>query len=128
MHVDVTLNARADLRDLRAKEPAAAAAILVAFQQIQVDPRAIDKLTTHGNSVVGSQNLNIKKWERMQRMGNFWRFRILDTPATNYRVVYGYHWQTRQICILAVVHKEDFDYDDTESDLSQRILADWRSL
>lgn len=128
MHVDVTLNATADLRKLRAKDPAAAAAILVAFQQIQVDPRAIDKLLTHGNSFVGSQTLNIKKWERMQRMGNLWRFRILDTPATNYRVVYGYHWQTRQICILAVVHKGEFDYDDTESDLSQRILADWRSL
>lgn len=53
---------------------------------------------------------------------------VLDTPATVYRVVYGYHWHTRQVCILAIVHKDEFDYDNLNSSLAQRILADWRAI
>lgn len=128
MHLDIHQNAAQDLRDLRADNPKAAAAVAVALEQIQADPKAIDKLTTYGNSIVGTAYLNIKPWELARRRGNLWRFRVLDTPATVYRVIYGYHWQTRQICVLAVVHKEKFDYDDLNSDLARRIPADWSAL
>lgn len=128
MHLDIHQSAAQDLRDLRVVNPGAAAAVTVALEQIQADPKAIDKLTTFGNSTVGVARLNIKRWETVRGQGNLWRFRVLDTPATVYRVVYGYHWQTRQICVLAVAHKEKFDYDDLNSDLARRILADWRTL
>ncbi|MBI3344135.1 MAG: hypothetical protein HY028_04650 [Gammaproteobacteria bacterium] len=128
MHLDIHQNAAQDLRDLRVVNPGAAAAVTVALEQIQVDPKAIDKLTTFGNNTVGAARLNIKRWESVRGQGNLWRFRVLDTPATVYRIVYGYHWQTRQICVLAVAHKEKFDYDDLNSDLARRILADWRTL
>lgn len=128
MHLDIHQNAAQDLRDLRVVNPGAAAAVTVALEQIQVDPKAIDKLTTFGNNTVDAARLNIKRWESVRGQGNLWRFRVLDTPATVYRVVYGYHWQTRQICVLAVAHKEKFDYDDLNSDLARRILADWRTL
>lgn len=128
MYLDIHQSAAQDLRDLRGVNPGAAAAVTVALEQIQADPKAIDKLTTFGNNTVGAARLNIKRWESVRGQGNLWRFRVLDTPATVYRVVYGYHWQTRQICVLAVVHKEKFDYDDLNSDLARRILADWRTL
>ena len=128
MHLDIHHNAAQDLRDLRVVNLGAAAAVAVALEQIQADPKAIDKLTTFGNNTVGVARLNIKRWESVRGQGNLWRFRVLDTPATVYRVVYGYHWQTRQICVLAVVHKDKFDYDDLNSDLAHRILADWRAL
>jgi hypothetical protein len=101
------------------------------LQEIDADPRAIEKLTSRGNSEVGELRMNVKAWEsaRTDRLApELWRLRVLDTAATNYRVVYGYHWQTQQICVLAVVHKEDFDYDDHESHIAQRILADWENL
>lgn len=109
MHLDIHQHAVEDLRNLRTHDPKSAAAVMVALEQIQADPKAIDKLTTSGNNIVGTARLNIKPWENPRNKANLWRFRVLDTPATVYRIVYGYHWQTRQICIFAVVHKEKFD-------------------
>ena len=128
MHIDICENAENDLDQLWQSDPEAAATITAVLEQMEADPNIIDVLTTRGNSNLDTTRLNIKVWENMRNQGNLWRFRILDTPATNYRVVYGYHWQTRQICILAIVHKENFDYDDTNSVLSRRIVADWRAL
>lgn len=133
MHVDLRKNAEDDLRKLRATNMPAAAAVMVALEQIEADPKAIDKLTTHGDDpTVGKDDpvrLGIKRWETAKRLSVLlWRFRIFDTPATVYRVVYGYHWQTKQICILAVVQKEAFDYDNLESDIAKRILDDWRAI
>lgn len=128
VHIDLHLHAKQDLFDLMAVDKRAAAAIAITIEQIEADPSAIDKLTTHGNNDFGQVRLGIKRWESMQRHGNIWRFRVLDTPATSHRVVYGYQWQTRQLCVLAIVHKEAFDYDDINSDLAKRIAADWRNL
>ncbi|MBL8446726.1 MAG: hypothetical protein JNJ44_04850 [Zoogloeaceae bacterium] len=126
--LDIHLHAAQDIARLREIDVKAAAAVLVALEQIKADPRAIDKLTTHGENRLGTARLGVKRWEAVRRVANLWRFRVFDTPATTYRVVYGYHYQTRQICVLAVVLKEEFDYDDLDSDLARRILADWRSI
>lgn len=133
MRIDLRKNAENDIRQLRATNIPAAAAVMVALEQIEADPKAIDKLTTHGDDPeVGKADpvrLGIKRWETAKRHGApLWRFRIFDTPATVYRVVYGYHWQTKQICILAVVHKEEFDYDNLDSEIAKRILDDWRAI
>ena len=101
------------------------------LEQIDADPHAIDKLTMRGNSDVGKGRINVKPWEsaRTDRLApKLWRLRVLDSAATDYRVVYGFHWQSRQICVLAIVHKDNFDYDDHESDIVKRILADWAEL
>lgn len=133
MQVDLHEHAAEDLWQLKMKDRNAAAAVAVILEQIEADPLAIDKLTTHGDNQVGEKLLNVKRWESVRRRpplhhGDLWRFRILNTAATNYRVVYGYRWQTRQICVLAIVHKDSFDYDDHSSDLAKRILADWRAI
>lgn len=127
MHIDIHENAVQDLRRVKAENPRAAAAILVTLEQIEADPDAIDKLTTHGDNHIGVERLGVKQWQEAKRVGNLWRFRVFDTPATVYRVVYGYHWQTHQICVFAVVHKEEFNYE-LNSDLAKRILADWRAI
>ena len=128
MHIDIHLHAREDIRALVKENKPAAAAVLVVLEQLGADPKVIDKLTTQGDNFLPVNRLNVKRWESVRRIGNLWRFRILDTPATSYRVVYGYHWQTGQLCVLAVVHKERFDYDDLESNIARRILGDWRAL
>jgi len=127
MHVDVHAHAEADLERLWNTDEAAAATVTVTLQEIQGDPNLLDKLTQHGDNEFGTLRLNVKRWTAAKPPANVWRFRILDTPATSYRIVYGYHWQTRQLCVLAVAHKDDFDYELT-SDLGRRILADWASL
>lgn len=127
MHVDIHDHAKADLRSLRAIAPRAAAAVLVALQQIEADPRVLDKLTTHGENEFGTVRIGVRQWEKAKGIANLWRFRVFDTPATVYRVIYGYHYQTKQICVLAVVHKEEFNYE-LDSDIARRILSDWNDI
>lgn len=129
MHIDIHEHAEADLDQLWIDDPGAAAAVTVTLEQLDADPRLVDKLTTHGNNPIGASEINVKRWQRIRsRTGDLWRFRALNTAATSYRVVYGYHLQTRQICVLGVVHKDKFDYDDPSNPLARRIVDDWRSL
>lgn len=130
MQIDVHSHAESDIDKIWLKDPDAAADVIATLEQLRVDPNLIDKLTTHGDNMAGPVRLNVKRWERMRNLkgGDLWRFRMLDTYATSYRVVYGYRYQTRQICILAVVHKNEFDYDEPSHPLAKRIAADWSSL
>ena len=123
---DICENAAADLDRLWDSDSKAAAAVVVALDEVLVDPELIKKLTTQGDVYFRTQRLGIKRWREAQRSpNNLWRFRILDTPATSYRVVYGFHWQLRHVCVLAIAHKDQLDYDNLDQDLSERILADW---
>lgn len=123
---DICENAAADLDRLWDSDSKAAAAVVVALDEVLVDPELIKKLTTQGDVDFRTQRLGIKRWREAQRSpNNLWRFRILDTPATSYRVVYGFHWQLRHVCVLAIAHKDQLDYDNLDQDLSERILADW---
>lgn len=126
MHVDIHKSAKEDLERLWQSDAAAAATVAVVLQELQGNPRAAARLIAHGETDVGSHLVNMRRWQ-VAKPHPLWRLRILDSPATSYRVVYGYHAQTRQICVLAVVHKDQFDYE-TNSDLGQRILADWRRI
>ena len=128
MHIDVHQHAKQDLSQLWTDNPKAAASVEVVLEQLAADPKVIDKLTTHGDNTVGKNLINVKSWQRVRGIADLWRFRILETPATTYRIIYGYHWQTRQLCVFAVVEKETYDYDNLESSINKRILADWRDL
>lgn len=128
MHIDVHEHALEDLNRIRTSSAGAVAAVLATLEQLQADPLALDKLTTFGNNDTDGTRFNVKRWESARNAkGDLWRLRVLDTPATAYRVVYGYYWPSRQICVLAIASKEEFDYD-TQSDLGRRILADWRDF
>ena len=129
MHIDIHESAEADIDRLWQTDPKAAAAVLATLEQLDADPRLVDKLTTHGNNPLGANEINVKRWQRIRsRQGDLWRLRALNTPATSHRVVYGYQIQTRQICVLGVVHKDEFDYDNPSNPLAQRIINDWRFL
>ncbi len=60
-------------------------------QEAEADEEIIEKCTTHGDIEIGSNVVNVKGWVEARRsIGNLFRFRILNTPATSYRIVYGY--------------------------------------
>jgi mRNA-degrading endonuclease RelE of RelBE toxin-antitoxin system len=125
MPIDILPGARNDLIRLKRSDPDALAVIATFLQEADADEKLIDKCTTQGNVVIGSNRLNVKAWVEARRtIGNLHRFRILDTPATSYRIVYGYDWHTRRIGILAIVHRDNFDYE-ISGQLADRIQADW---
>jgi mRNA-degrading endonuclease RelE of RelBE toxin-antitoxin system len=128
VHVDIHASAVGDLEELWAADPKAAAIVAVVLDELQADPTLAGTLIVHGDAPLAGFRLGVSKWQKARTIGaQIWRFRIFDTPATSYRVVYGYHAQTKQLCVLAVVHKENFDYE-FDSPIGARILDDWRSL
>ncbi len=124
--IDLLPGAKHDLAKLSQDDPDAFAGIVVFLQEARADGRLIDKFTTHGNVEIGPFSANVKGWSAARsRANNLFRFRVLNTPATKYRVVYGYDWRTRRFGILAVLDKDSFDYD-INSYIGRRIVADWR--
>lgn len=124
MPIDVLPGAERDIEQLEATDPDALAAVLTFLDEAEADPQLEQKLTTVGDVQFENIRVSIKRWARVQSAGNLLRVRILDTPATVYRVIYGYDWRKRRIGILAIVHKDYCDYD-PRSVLSRRIFDDW---
>jgi len=124
MALDYSSGAEADLANLDATDPEAHDLILVFLEEADVDQKLIDRFTTRGDGTLGKWHFNIKQWEATRGVANLYRIRVLDSPATDYRVVYGYDWLQRRICVLAIAHKELFNYEPS-SDLGGRILKDW---
>lgn len=109
-------------------EVEAASDILVFLQELKSDQQFVDKLLTVGKNQTTSFEFNVKQWRSAKKVGNLWRLRILDTPATRYRLIYGYRWQpTMQMMIFAVVNKDQYDYDNLKTDINQRIINDWNA-
>lgn len=124
MPIDVLPGAEEDIEQLASADPAALAAVLAFIEEAESDTALEATLTTVGNVNCGSFRVNIKRWVLAQSSGNLLRLRILDTPATGYRVIYGFDWRKRRIGILAIVDKSEFDYE-ISSKLAFRILRDW---
>jgi hypothetical protein len=127
MPIDVLPGAEEDIAELESLDPGALAVVLTVLDEAEADSSIQQKLTTYGDAYIGEWLLNVKPWVVARaRRDNLFRFRVLKTAATSYRVVYGYDWRAQRIGVLAIVHKEDFDYG-LKSTLSDRIFNDWRA-
>jgi len=124
MPIDVLPGALDDIAHLERTDPKALAVVLAFLQEAEADAELIDKFTSYGNVDLGKFRVNIKPWVLARATDNLFRVRILDTPATLYRVVYGYDWRQRRIGILAIVHKDLFDYE-IDGQIADRIFDDW---
>jgi mRNA-degrading endonuclease RelE of RelBE toxin-antitoxin system len=129
MSIEILPGAQADLEALALKNPRAAATIATFLEEAHADSDIVDKCTsaTPVEIVIGQfPVVSARPWINARGDNdNLFRFRLLETPATNYRVVYGYDWRSRQIGILAVVKRKEFDYG-LSGDLARRIRNDWR--
>jgi mRNA-degrading endonuclease RelE of RelBE toxin-antitoxin system len=126
MLIDLLPGAVQDIDSLCQSDPDALGTILPFLEEASADPALIDKFTTPGDVVFPHFHTNVKRWAGARRTCNFFRIRVLDSPATSYRVVYGYNWHERRIGVLAIVHKDYFDYG-LQSELAQRIFDDWHT-
>lgn len=134
--IDIHANAKSDLHALKEADLAALTDILVLLQEMKSCPNhSIDLMTTRGNNDLNSVEINSKEWIAARKSGNdLWRLRLLEvkenvsSPASKYRIIYGYHYQTRQLCILAVVKRDQYDYDDLTTEINKRIIRDWNEF
>lgn len=126
IQIDVLPGAKVDLAALKQSDPDALAVIVAFLEEADADKELIDRCTTHGDVVIGSTSVNVKGWVKARgSIGNLWRIQLLEIPEViRYRTIYGYDWHTRRIGILAVVHRDDFNYE-ISGELADRIQADW---
>lgn len=125
MHPD----AANDLRQLMVTDKFAAAKVAALLQQAKHDPKIIDSLLDHNFGADQAQPYHVSKWLNFWNTGyNIWRLKIWLIPrgSLRYRIVYAYQPSTLQYHVLAIVHR-DFDYQ-TDHEITQRILAAYRSL
>ena len=126
MIIGVLPGALDDIRALKVSDPGALAVVMTFLQEAEADPELLTKFTSYGKVKINETTADIKRWVAARGIGNIFRIRILDTPATNYRVIYGFDWRSRKIGLLAVRHKDEFNYEITGK-LADRIRDDWRS-
>lgn len=129
--VELHPNAAGDIRRIAKQTPKAAAAVSVLIQEMSADPDLHDRLLEHG---FADEDINIKHWWTEYKAGNsLWRLRLLtpNGPASDYRIMYGYvpyaPNQQARFCVLAIVHRGEFNYE-RDSEIGQRIVNDYQEL
>jgi hypothetical protein len=124
-------DAEADLESLRREHQEIADEVLIRLQELQGDQELLDALTDDNFGANQSAEIHVRKWARLWKAGQdiwrlkFWKLADYGIPL---RIVYAYLPGARRYYVLAVVHKEDINYDDPDDPLSQRILRAYWNL
>ena len=67
------------------------------------------------------------KWHDAQRVARLplWRLKFwdLEKSGLKYRVIYLYNWPDRSYNVMAVVHRDSFDYDDPTDPIRIRVFG-----
>ena len=79
----------------------------------------------HGSDRVGP--IAVMKWHDAQRVARLplWRLKFwdLEKSGLKYRVIYLYNWPDRSYNVMAVVHRDSFDYDDPTDPIRIRVFG-----
>ncbi|TPQ24918.1 hypothetical protein C2U68_17220 [Methylomonas koyamae] len=123
--IELHNDASQDIRSLL-KENKAHALKLVAFiNQLKADPSLQAHLLDHGFGADRNGTISISKWITMRKTANIpaWRMRAwsLEKQGLNYRIIYVYSWLDKNYYIMAVIKREDIDYDDPTHPIQLRI-------
>lgn len=122
-------DAYTDLADLEAKDPDAAAIVVVTLDEISENQNLLDALTVENFGARRTEKFEVKKWWQFWKSGSdIWRLRIwaLDDIGAPYRVVYAYERGKGRYHVLGIFHR-DFDYDPVDP-RTQRVINAYQNL
>jgi len=123
-------DAKGDLEDLWNSCPQAAAKIAVTLQELKGNPDLMDRLTQEDYGAYGTADFSIKKWiEQWYQDRNLWRLKIwdLEGDGLQYRIVYAFVPLKKHHHILAIVPREEFNYEASHP-ITQRIRLAYENL
>jgi mRNA-degrading endonuclease RelE of RelBE toxin-antitoxin system len=121
-------DAQADLDGLAPRDKAL---LMVCLEELESDPDLADNLLDDGYDETGAGTYGPKKWIRFYRQGiDIWRLRLWKAEAAglNYRVFYAYLPKQLRFYVLAIVPRNQVDYDDPSHHLAIRIRAAFDAL
>lgn len=124
--IEVHNDATADLKQIAAVDSVAFNALIAFIQQLKIDPALGGKLLDHGYGQDGCAVMSVMKWHSIHNHERqpVWRVKVLDLEkqGLRYRIIYFYYWRDKTYYIMAVVPRQEIDYDDREQPLRQRVL------
>jgi hypothetical protein len=94
------------------------------FQQLRADGALAEKLLDHGYGANGDVAISVSKWLNRWKEGvDLWRLKAWDLEhvGLRYRAIYLYLRTEARFVVLAIVKREDFDYDDPDHPIRKRI-------
>lgn len=116
-----------DLRAIRASDPEAFPQIFALLEQLKADPKWINRLLDSGYGSDRRGPIAVMKWHDAQRVAHLplWRLKFwnLEKNGLKYRVIYLYNYPDQSYNVMAVVHRDKFDYDDPNDPVRIRIFT-----
>lgn len=134
MRFEFSINAMKDLNTWKADDKAAYVAIVALLKQIQADPNLQECLLERKAQIDG---ISFQRWLDQFRKGNdLYRVKSITPQGysnAKWRIIYTYLPISRlrpqaEFYILAVPHRDKFNYDDPQDCITKRIIADLRLL
>ncbi|WP_198026747.1 hypothetical protein [Polaromonas glacialis] len=122
LHNDV----KEDLSAIKIADPIAYAKIAALIRQLRADCKLAEKLLDHGFGEKRTEELSVSKWFDVWKQGkDLWRLKSweLEDQGLKYRIIYLYLRNEARFVVMAIVKRENFDYDDHEDNIRRRICA-----
>jgi hypothetical protein len=121
--LEVHDDATSDLRAIRTTDPKAFASLFALIQQLKADPDLSKKLLDHGYGSDRGDAFSISKWLGIFQKLPAWRLKFweLERKSLRYRILYVYVWRERKFYVMAIIKREEFDYDDPANPIRLRV-------
>lgn len=125
--VRIQPEAEADLERIWHRDSGSAAFIATALSELECDQDLLDRLNQHGHCHRGSgtRGLGVSRWQRLFPQGyDIYRVKFfeLERRGRKYRIIHSFDPSTHTFDILAILPREDINYDDPSHPTTIRIL------
>ena len=102
--------------------------INVFLDELEDSPKVLDELTKWNSEHNSNPMFNVKAIVEFHKKGfNLYRIRPLAKRINKYRIIYAYNGLRDEIYLLAIVKKEEYNYEPNNS-ISQRIFDEYDEL
>jgi|SRR5450631_2097723 len=117
--------------DLAQMIPSDRELVAVCLDEIESDPKLASNLLEHGFGADSTGPYGVKKWSRLWNRGlDIWRMRLwaAEKSGLNYRIFYAYLVTQQRYYVLAIVPRDQVEYDNANSQLAIRIRTAFDNL
>ena len=120
-------DATSDLIKIRTSDPIAFSRLIAFLEQLQADPGLVLRLLEHKFGNDRSEPISVMKWLDVQKREKLpvWRVKSwdLERSGLRYRLIYCYNWPDQTYNVMAIVHRDELDYDNPAHPIRQRIAG-----
>jgi mRNA-degrading endonuclease RelE of RelBE toxin-antitoxin system len=119
-----------DLDAIYEVDPESGDEIVAFLDEVQASEELLDRFSSEAFRSPRDPAFDVDRWGSMWRNYALWRVKLLYTnsEASRYRIIYTYHPTERRYYILAIVHRDQLNYDDANHPIRRRIVDAYRSL